>query len=249
MTRKYITSCFQCTQSEKIKLHTPEQRMSASPKNANNAKQTWVSVDGLRRSYRNLPPPSCRKPKSVAVSSLPHVPYRKWPVATPSTSSSLCIRLCDSALCHHCLATGKRVRAYKWLHAQGGRWHHFLRVCESPASHFSFSKLPSCPAHLRYILPFTPACDLSHFQGRQHRHVQQTGRLSATKSSRVVITAFYLRLKLSAFRLRLGFLRVVLHLRNFVMSQINNSSSCYIIYLMTGRFKKAAQQNFKFWVN
>lgn len=245
MTRKNITSCFQCKQSEKIKMHTPEQCMSASPKNANNAKQTWVSVDGLWRSYRNLPPPSCRKPKSFAVSSLPHVLYRKWPVATPSTSSSLCIHLCDSALCHHRLATGKRVRAYKWLHAQGGRWHHFLHVCESPASHFPFSKRPSCPAHLRYIL----ACDLSHFQGCQHRYVRQTGRLSATKSSRVIITAFHLRLKLSAFRLRLGFLRVVLHLRNFIMSQINNSSSCYIMHLMTGQFKKAARQNFNFWVN
>lgn len=69
MTRKNITSCFQCKQSEK-KMHTPEQCMSASPKNANNAKQTWVSEDGLWRSYRNLPPPSCRKPKWVAVSSL-----------------------------------------------------------------------------------------------------------------------------------------------------------------------------------
>lgn len=42
MTRKNITSCFQCKQSEKIKMHTPEQCMSASPKNANNAKQTFL---------------------------------------------------------------------------------------------------------------------------------------------------------------------------------------------------------------
>lgn len=221
-------------QREKIKPHTPEQCMSASQKKMQ-----------IMQNRREWPQSQTACGGVSEICSLQRSEKTKIGCRQRFTSCSL-----QKAACHHSLhihvlhpsvwlrplspsLSNRQTRTRLQVVACAGRkvtsFPPRLWVTDEP---FSLFKAPflSCPPpfHSRMCSETLPglSAPLSTANWAALRHKEHWGGNYSP--------LYKTETKMKCLSAQVGFWRVVLHLYNFIMSQINNSSSCYIIYLMTG---------------